>query len=150
MAEFIDADLQIKEYPFSLCTHIILNLPGDNIRDAIENAKLLSALRIDIVKLHSLYIAKNTKLSKQYKDGTIDICSKEEYIDRVIAFLSHLSPEVVVERLFSRVPEEDADFSNWNTSWWKLLDELLEKMQEQHAYQGKDCNYLNGRALNKL
>ena len=76
--------------------------------------------------------------------------TKEEYIDRVIAFLSHLSPEVVVERLFSRVPEEDADFSNWNTSWWKLLDELLEKMQEQHAYQGKDCNYLNGRALNKL
>jgi len=150
LAEFVDAVLQIKKYPFTVCTHIILNLPGDNMRDAIENAKLLSALKIDIVKLHSLYIAKNTKLSKQYKDGTITVCSKEEYIDRVIAFLRHLSPEMIVERLFSRVPEENADFSNWNTSWWKLQDELLEKMQEQNAYQGKDFDYLNGRALSKL
>lgn len=150
LAEFIDAVLQIKNYPFTICTHIILNLPWDNIRDAIENAKILSALHINIVKLHSLYIAKNTKLSKQYKDGTITVCSKEEYLERVIAFLNHLSPDIVVERLFSRVPEEDADFSNWNTSWWKLQDELLEKMQERHAYQGKEFHYLNGRALNKL
>lgn len=150
LAEFIDAVLQIKKYPFTVCTHIILNLPWDNMRDAIENAKLLSALHIDIVKLHSLYIAKNTKLSKQYKDGTITVCSKEEYIDRVIAFLRYLSPEIIVERLFSRVPEEDADFSNWNTSWWKLQDELLTKMQAQNAYQGKDFDYLNGRALQKL
>lgn len=150
LAEYIDAVLQIKKYPFTVCTHIILNLPGDNMRDAIENAKILSAFPVDIVKLHSLYIAKNTKLSKQYKDGTIKICSKEEYMDRVIAFLLHLSPEIVVERLFSRVPEEDADFSNWNTSWWKLQEELLFKMQEQGAYQGKEFHYLNGRALNQL
>lgn len=150
LAEFIDAVLQVKKYPFTLCTHLILNLPGDNMRDVIENAKIVSALQIDIVKLHSLYIAKNTKLSKQYKDGTIDICSKDEYIDRVIAFLNHLAPNTIVERLFSRVPEEDSDFSNWNTSWWKLQDELLERMKIQNAYQGKEFHYLNGSALNKL
>lgn len=150
LAEYIDAVLKIKKYPFHICTHMILNLPGDTMRDAVEGAKLLSALQIDIVKLHSLYIAKNTTLSKQYKDGTITVCSKEEYIERVIAFLNHLSPEIVVERLFSRIPEEDAVFSNWNTSWWKLQDELLEKMQQQQAYQGKDFHYLNGSALNKL
>lgn len=150
LAEFIDAVLCIKKYPFTICTHIILNLPGDSIRDSIETAKILSALNIDIVKLHSLYIAKNTKLSKQYRSGTISICTKDEYIDRVIAFLEHLSPNMVVERLFSRVPETDADFSNWNTSWWKLQDELLDKMHESDAYQGKKFNYLNGSALNKL
>lgn len=150
LAEFIDAVLRIKTYPFTICTHVILNLPQDTIRDSIETAKILSALNIDIVKLHSLYIAKNTKLSEQYRNGTIEICSKEDYINRVITFLEHLSPDIIVERLFSRVPEEDADFSNWNTSWWKLQDELLEKMHIQNAYQGKEFNYLNGRALNKL
>ena len=64
--------------------------------------------------------------------------------------LPKLSPDIIIERLFSRIPEEDADFSNWNTSWWKLQDELLEKMHEEEAYQGKDFNYLNGSALNKL
>lgn len=150
LAEYLDAVMQIKKYPFTICTHIILNLPWDNMRDSIETARIMSAVKIDIIKLHSLYIAKNTKLSKQYKDGTINICSKEEYIERVIAFLTHLSPDIIVERLFSRIPEDDADFSNWNTSWWKLQDELVNKMQEQDDYQGKNFNYLNGSALNKL
>ena len=150
LAEYIDAVLQIKKYPFTICTHVILNLPQDTIRDCKETAKILSALKVDIVKLHSLYIAKNTKLSKQYKDGTITICSKEEYINRVISFLEYCSPNIVIERLFSRVPEEDADFSNWNTSWWKLQDELLAKMEESNSFQGKQFHYLNGSALNKL
>lgn len=150
MAEFLDAVLQIKQYPFTICTHVILNLPQDTLRDNIETAKVLSALKIDIVKIHSLYIAKNTRLSKQFKDGTIIICSKDEYLKRVIAFLEYLSPDIIVERLFSRVPEADAIFSNWGTSWWKLQDELLEIMEKQHSYQGKSFHYLNGSALNKL
>ena len=150
LAEFIDAVLRIKKYGFSVCSHIILNLPQDTLRDAVETAKILSALRVDIVKLHSLYIAKKTKLSKQYKDGIITICSKEEYFNRVIAFLEHLSPDMVVERLFSRIPEEDADFSNWGTSWWKLHDELMQKMKEEDSFQGKQYNYLNGGALDLL
>ena len=150
LAEFIDAVLRIKSYGFSICTHIILNLPKDTLRDNIETAKILSALKIDIVKLHSLYIAKNTKLCKQYEDATIDLCSKEEYIQRLITFLEYLSSDVVVERLFSRVPEEDAVFSNWNTSWWKLQDMFLEEAERQDSYQGKCFDYLNGSALNKL
>lgn len=150
LAEFIDAVLQIKSYGFSICTHVILNLPKDTERDAIETAKILSALKIDIVKLHSLYIAKNTKLCKQYEDATIELCSKEEYIQRLITFLEYLSPEVVVERLFSRVPEDDAVFSNWSTSWWKLQDMFLEEAERRNSYQGKCFVYLNGSALNKL
>ena len=68
----------------------------------------------------------------------------------MISFLEHISPNMVVERLFSRVPEEDADFSNWNTSWWKLQEELLEEMKALNACQGKKFNYLNGSALKKL
>lgn len=150
LAEYLDAVMQIRKYPFTICTHVILNLPQDDLRDTIETAKILSALNIDIVKIHSLYIAKNTKLSKQYKDGTITICSKDEYIERVITFLEYISPDMVVERLFSRVPEEDAEFSNWNTSWWKLQDDLLEEMSTRGTYQGKEFHYLNGSALAKL
>ena len=150
LAEFLDAVMRIKKYPFTICTHIILNLPQDTMRDVIETAKILSALQIDIVKLHSLYIAKNTELARQYKEGLIEICSKEEYISRVATFIEYVSPDMVIERLFSRVPEENSDFSNWGTSWWKLQDELMQKMTDEDIYQGKKYNYLNGRALDKL
>lgn len=149
LGEFIQAVLQIQKYGFTICTHMILNLPGDTIEDAIEGAKFLSALEIDVVKLHSLYLPKNSQLYTEYRNGTITICSKEEYLDRLAEFLAYLSPDIVVERLFSRVPEEYAGFSNWGTSWWKLRDEFTQLMEEKHYVQGCKFHYLNGAALDK-
>lgn len=147
LAEFIDAVLCIKKYNFDICTHVILNLPGDNIDDSIETARILSALEVDMVKVHSLYIAKNTLLCEAYENGTITLCSKEEYLLRLMAFLENLNPEIAVERLFSRIPEKDCVFSNWGTSWWKLKDELLQKLCAADSFQGKKYNYLHGAAL---
>ena len=137
LAEYIDAVLRISRYGYDICTHVILNLPGDEMDDSIETAKILSALPVQIVKAHSLYIAKDTRLCDDYENGTISLCEKEEYLNRLIAFLEHLNPDIAVERLFSRIPEKDAVFCNWNTSWWKLRDELLLRMEEQNSFQGK-------------
>lgn len=150
LAEFIDAVLRIKKYGFDICTHVILNLPGDDMTDVKETAKVLSALGVSMVKIHSLYIAKNTLLCDAYENGTITLCSKEEYIDRLITFLEYLHPDIVVERLFSRIPLEDSIFCNWGMSWWKLRDEFLEQMELKNSYQGKKFDYLNGAALNKF
>lgn len=151
LAEFIDAVLQIKKYAgFTICTHVILNLPGDDLLDVKETARILSALGIDIVKLHSLYIPYHTKLYDMYMEHKIAMCSKEEYYERVITFLEQIPETMVVERLFSRVPEEDAVFSNWGTSWWKMKEELILKMEQEGHFQGKDYHYLNGAALNRL
>ena len=151
LAEFIDAVLRIKKYEdFSICAHVILNLPGDNIEDAKEGARIISALGVDIVKLHSLYIAKNTQLCEWFENGKITMCSKEEYIERAIAFLELIPHTMAVERLFSRIPEKDAVFSNWETSWWKLKDDLIASMERRNSFQGKAFNYLNGAALRRL
>lgn len=150
LAEFIDAVLTISPYAFPVCAHVILNLPGDDLQDALETSRILSALHVKMVKLHSLYIAKNTMLCEAYENGTIAVCAKEEYIKRAALFLSHLDPEIVVERLFSRIPEENAVFSNWGTSWWKLRDELLSYMENHNIWQGSSYHYLGGAALSKL
>ena len=147
LAEFIDAILMIRPYHFDICTHVILNLPNDTIADVIETAKVLSALKIDIVKAHSLYIAKNTSLCDDYENGTITLCSKNDYIHRAISFLEYLDQNIAVERLFGRIPEKDAVFCNWGYSWWKLRDELIGEMNESGTFQGRKCNYLNGAAL---
>ncbi len=84
LAEYIDAVCGcISRYHYDICTHVILNLPGDEMDDAIESAKILSALQVSTVKLHSLYIAKNTRLCEAYENGTITLCSKEDYITQL-------------------------------------------------------------------
>lgn len=150
LAEFIDAALRIKPYGFDICAHVILDLPWDTMEDAIECAKILSALSIEQVKLHSLYIVENTALERMYKDSEIILLSKDEYTDRAIAFLEYLHPNTVIQRVIGRAPEENTLFVNWNTSWWKIKDEILEKMAQMKTYQGKKFDYLNGKALKKF
>lgn len=147
LAEYIDAVLRIANYDMTICTHMILNLPYDTIEDAKEAARLLSALPIHIVKFHSLYIPKHTKMYDEYESGRITLCSKEEYLHRLSECVALLRKDIAIERLFSRVPEEYAVFSNWGTSWWKLKDDFLTLMNEQNYTQGCKCNYLNGSAL---
>ncbi|EOD01597.1 TIGR01212 family radical SAM protein [Caldisalinibacter kiritimatiensis] len=150
LSEFIDSVLRIKKYGFEICVHLILNLPWDNRIDVIENAKLLSALKVNHVKLHSLYIVENTVLGKMYKENKVKLNSKKDYIESVITFLEYLHPDIVVQRLLGRAPKENTLFVNWNTSWWKIKDEILAEMEQRETYQGKKCNYLNGKALKKF
>lgn len=147
LAEFIDAVIRNKKYNIRTCTHLILNLPWDNMQDVIENAKILSALRVEEVKLHALYIVEGTKLAKMYKEGEINLISKEEYIERVITFLEYLDEDIVIQRIIGRAPEENTLFVNWNESWWKIRDEIVAEMERRNTKQGIKCNYLNGKAL---
>lgn len=149
LAEFINAVLLIAPYHFPVCVHMILNLPGDTLEDAEEAARILSALPVQMVKLHSLYIPRNSRLYQDYRDGKIRICAKEEYLERLCAFLALLRPDIAIERLFARIPEKDSAFCNWGCSWWKLMDEWEKLMQEKGYVQGIRYDYLNGAALNR-
>ncbi|MDW7667444.1 MAG: TIGR01212 family radical SAM protein [Bacillota bacterium] len=142
LAEYIHAVNKLKKYNFEVCTHIILNLPWDDEDDVVENAKILSSLEVDTVKIHSLYILKDTLLGNMYEKNKVKIISKDDYLKNVILFLEYLNPDIGIQRLFSRAPKERTLFCNWDTSWWKLKDQLIESMKEKKAYQGKNFNYL--------
>lgn len=150
LGEFLDAVLRIRAYGLQSCAHLILNLPWDDMTDVIEAAKVLSALQVDQVKLHALYIVKGTKMAEQYEAGELQLLSCAEYQQRVIAFLEHLAPDIVLQRLIGRAPEANTLFSNWHTGWWKIRDTITKTMEENGQYQGRLCDYLNGKAVRKF
>lgn len=150
LAEFIDTVLIAKKYDVGVGAHLILNLPGDDIIDVIENARVLSALGLDNVKLHALYIRQGTEMGDLYNQGKLNIISMEDYINRVITFLEYLDPGIAVQRLLGRAPEEKTLFVNWDHSWWKIHDMIIKEMKKRNTYQGKRFNYLNGSSLKYL
>ncbi|MDP4091808.1 MAG: TIGR01212 family radical SAM protein [Bacillota bacterium] len=144
LAEFIDAAIRIRNYGLDICAHYILDFPTDEFIDVVEGAKILSALGINQVKCHSLYILKDTKLGEMYEKGEIHPVAKDEYIERVIKFIEYLDPQIVIQRLLGRAPADRSLFCNWNTSWWKLRDMIEDKMEREGRYQGRLFKYLNG------
>lgn len=150
LAEFIDAVLTAKKFNVEVGAHMILNLPGDSRQDVIEGARILSALEVNHVKLHALYIRKNSVFAKKYKEGEIEICSLEEYIERVILFLENLSPDIAVQRLIGRAPDDGTVFINWDTPWWEIHDLIIKEMNDRGTYQGRSFDYLKGKALTRF
>ena len=150
LAEYIEAAMLVRQYGFHLCTHIMLNLPWDNRTDVVESAKIVSVMKSDFVKLHSLYIEKGTVMAEQYQNHLFEICSVEEYKERVKLFLEYLSPDISVQRILSRVPEEDSIFSNWGQSWWKIRDEIEAEMIAENRCQSKKFHYLGGSGVKEF
>ncbi len=136
LAEFIDAVLRIKKYNFEICAHLILNLPYDDMDDVVETAKILSVLKVEQVKLHSLYVIENTVMGTLLKKGELNLLSKDDYVKRVITFLEYLDKDIIVQRLIGRAPKENSLFVNWGISWWKIKEEIESEMIKKQTFQG--------------
>ncbi len=96
----------------------------------------MNHLNMEMVKCHSLYIAKGTVFENYYNRGDFKMNTLENYVDRVSKFLYHLDPNIAVQRLVGRAPKEDTVFCNWGVSWWKIKDLIVEKMLKDEGCQG--------------
>jgi len=79
--------------------HLIFGLPGETPEQILQTAEIVSELPVDNVKLHNLYVLKNTPLARVYEQGGFTPLSLEEYAKRVALFLQHLRPNIAVHRL---------------------------------------------------
>lgn len=136
LADFIYACNLINKYNFRICTHVILSLPWDDIKDVRQTAKIINALGVKEVKVHSLFVIKDTKLYQMYKNNEFTMPSKQEYEENVIEFLRLIKKDVAVQRLVGRAPQEETAFCNWDTSWWAIRDEIVEIMNNNGFVQG--------------
>ncbi len=147
LSEFIHSAIMLNKNNIFTVSHVIIGLPGDIKIDIIETAKILNALEINAVKLHSLYITKESVFGKMYSLDRIKPIKLETYIDWVIVFLEHLKPNIVVERLVSKPPRENVLFSNWGVSWKKILNMIETEMRKRNTYQGKRLKQFSVRKV---
>lgn len=136
LADFIKAMNLLNSYNIRTCAHLILSLPWDDLDDVIETAKIINALNVNEVKIHSLFIIKGTKLDAMYMNNEFEMPSKETYQKNVVEFLRRINPNIAIQRLVGRAPEEETSFCNWDTSWWLIRDEIINYMNLNGFIQG--------------
>ncbi len=150
LAEWVDAVRRIQARGFECCTHLILNLPWDDTIHTDEAARLMTAMGVKHVKLHSLYILRETAMGHAYEAGEIKLIGFDEYVERVVRFIRLLGDDVIIHRIAGRAPEEETLFCNWNKSWWLIKEAIESKLDALDAKQGDMCDYLNGKAVQKF
>jgi hypothetical protein len=137
IAEFVDAVLRAKMHSIEIVVHVIVDLPWDDLEDVIDTARTLSYLGVNGVKLHSLYVVRNTPLENIFINREVDFIDFKEYKDRVVAFLENLSPHVVIHRLASDPPRNMVVYGNWGMSKIQIVNEIEKELEIRDTFQGK-------------
>ncbi len=119
--------------------HVILGLPGETPEFILSQAKSLSKLPLDTLKLHQLQIIKGTQMAEEYLEHPEDfhISSLEDYISLVIEYLRRLNPNIVVERFISQSPKELIIAPDWGIRNYEFTMKLIKQMKERQVYQGQ-------------
>ena len=116
--------------------HIILGLPGEDKNESIRQAKLISALPMDILKIHQMQIIKGTLLARQYNETPFHLYSVDEYIELIAEYIQHLRQNLVLERFVSQSPAEFLIGPKWGLKNYEFTNKLVNYLKQNGIYQG--------------
>ena len=118
--------------------HIILGLPGEDSEEIIRQAPLISALPINILKLHQLQVIHGTKLEQMYKEHPFHLFSPNEYIELIGRYIKLLRKDIVIERFTSQSPKDMLVGPQWGMKNHEFTDKLMKYLRENNIYQGQN------------
>lgn len=78
----VGASALIRSYGFSLGLQMMLGLPGDTKKKALNTAREIVALGADNTRIYPTIVIKGTKLEEWYRDGSYRPLSMEEAIEQ--------------------------------------------------------------------
>lgn len=117
--------------------HIILGLPGESAEDNVRQANIISALPIDILKLHQLQIIRGTQLAAEYERQHFNLYTADEYIDLCRRYIERLRPDMVLERFVSQSPKELLVAPKWGLKNYEFANRFINYMKRMDSWQGK-------------
>ena len=132
-----------KDKGFHLGAHIILGLPGESREELFNHAKELSKLPIQTLKLHHLQIVKNSVMSVQYKRNPekFDLFTLENYINFVSEFITHIRPNIIIERFISEAPKDLLIAPKWGgLKNFEIVAKIDKNLEIKNMWQGKFYN----------
>jgi uncharacterized protein len=141
--ESVKALEEIAAYNIRTCAHMILGLPGESYSDLMNQAKIISQLPVENLKLHQLQIHMDTVMAAQYLENPdrFRLYTADEYVDLVIDYLEVLSPRVVVERFISQAPPELLIAPKWGLKNFEFVARVDKRLLERNTWQGRLFNY---------
>lgn len=121
------------------CAHLILGLPGETEADWLEQARVISQLPVENLKLHQLQIHKGTRMFQEYKQHpeSFQMFTVDEYLDLTVKYLELLNPKIVVERFVSEAPDDLLVAPRWGLKNFEFTAKLEKLLEERNTWQGR-------------
>ena len=135
--DFLQAIRMTRGRDILICVHVILGLPGESKQDVLETAEALAKLDVDGIKIHSLYVLKNTPLARLYALGGVMVLDQSTYVDWTVSFLERLPQKMVIQRLTGDPNPSSLVAPKWALEKQQTLSYINKTLEERDTYQGK-------------
>ncbi len=136
-AAFLDAVSRSRGRGFEIGAHVMLGLPGETRDDMLATAREVARLRVDSVKIHNLYVVKDTPLADQFAAGEVTLLDRDEYISTLVDFLELLPPEMIIERISGEAPPRYFVAPAWSLDKPAIRTALDNEFRRRDTWQGK-------------
>lgn len=119
--------------------HIIIGLPGEDEEESLRQAPLISATKLDILKIHQMQIIRGTRLAEEYAAHPFHTYTAEEYIRLISRYIQYLRRDMVLERFVSQSPKELLIAPDWGLKNHEFTNLLTNHLKKTGARQGSLC-----------
>lgn len=143
LKEFEDAYYKLKERGIRVTVHIINGLPYETKEDMLKTVRYLNKLKVDGVKIHSLFIEKGTKIYKMYKEKPFSLLSKKEYVDITSDQIEELNKDIVIERVTGDADKEALIAPLWSLKKFSVINDIDKELKRRNTVQGFKNNLLD-------
>ncbi|WP_456451478.1 TIGR01212 family radical SAM protein [Hydrogenimonas sp.] len=119
-----------KAKGLKVCGHVIFGLPDETEEMMLKTVERSIEWGIDSIKIHPLYVVKNTALAVDYLKGKFTPIDEATYIRLVVEAIKMLPPTLSVQRLTAGINDETLLAPEWcccKHTQMKHLREALKK-----------------------
>lgn len=136
LAEWKRAVKLLNDAGIDVVTHIILGLPNETKTSIDKTINIINNSSVRGVKIHNLYIIKDTVCEKMYLRREIQEIKCEEYLHKLQYVITHLRPDIVIHRISGDPPRELLVAPHWTTHKKYILNGIDRSLKENNLYQG--------------
>lgn len=116
--------------------HVILGLPGEDAEESIRQANIISAMQLNILKIHQMQIIRGTRLAELYAREPFHVYSVDGYIGLICEYIQYLRPDLVLERFVSQSPKDMVVAPHWGLKNHEFTNLLVNRMRRDGIRQG--------------
>ena len=113
-----------------VCVHLIFGLPKESDEMMIQSLKEVLLWGIDGIKIHPLYIVKETPLEQMFKAGKYTPISLETYTNLIVQSLKLIPENIVIQRVSAGVHDDSLIAPEWCFDKNVQMNFIREKLLE--------------------
>lgn len=137
--EFKRAYDLLDAFGIGVVAHMMVGLPTESFGDVCRTLDYLNSFRLHGIKIHSVYVMRDTRLAQMYEKGEYTPISREEYVRTVVYILTHLPPDLTVHRITGDCVKSMLVAPEWNRDKNATLAAIYDALEKDDLYQG--CFY---------